>query len=273
MPLYVYYFFIVVFLVFQRHELLHTTERKYKCDVCGRGFLRQSNLDLHAVMHVKGPKEGGLRRGRPQPKKKQADTEMRQFVASVLSNVMKVDSGMQTENYVNGIQIGEEKVSAADNLSAFVDFAVEQGNKTAKIGNITDLENAQAEVVEEQQYTLVMQDDGSGGYLISSCDGSAVSEEIVNSLPSQQVEVSTVYNNVAGSGGESTPAEKDCTYNVNVTEKVVHSEAYVSELEVGSGESEATAPSSLAQGDILPSDSTVHVVLEDPGQQNVVLSQ
>lgn len=228
-------------------------------------------------MHVKGPKEGGLRRGRPLPKKKQADAEMREFVANVLSNVKKVDSGMQTDNYVNGIQINDEKGSAADNLSAFVNFAVEQGNKTAKIGNISDLQNIQTEGDEDQQYTLVMQDDGSGGYLISSYDGSAISEEIVNSLPSQQIEVSTGYDIVAGAGGESTPVAKDETINVNEnkTESVVNSlekTVYVSSLDVSSGESEATA-ANMAEGDGLPGDSVVQVVLEDPGQQNVVVNQ
>lgn len=181
----------------KRHEQLHSSERKFKCDVCGRGFLRQSNLDLHSVMHQKGPKEGGLRRGRPKPKKRQADAEMREFVANVLSNVRKVDSSMQTDNpnpatnMVHGVKIDDtESNNETDNLSAFVNFAVEQQNtQVAHIGDISDLQNL---VNSNQQITLVMHDDGSGSYLISNCDA----EEFVNQLPSQQVEISTGYNEV-----------------------------------------------------------------------------
>lgn len=183
--------------VMKRHEQLHTTDRKFKCEECGRGFLRQSNLDLHSVMHQKGPKEGPLRRGRPKLKKRQEDAEMREFVANVLSNVHKVDSSMQTESQdennssiVHGLKIETKSsinsVNATDNLSAFVNLAVEQQNaQIAHIGDISDLQNL---VNNDQQITLVMHEDGTGSYLISSCE---VPEEIVNQLPSQQVEVST----------------------------------------------------------------------------------
>lgn len=205
--------------VMKRHELLHTTERKFKCDVCGRGFLRQSNLDLHAVMHQKGPKEGGLRRGRPKPKKKQPDAEMREFVANVLSTVKKVDSGMQTDSYVNGIPDSTDSVSGADNLSAFVNFAVEQDNKAGRVQNLAELDN-----VSEQQYTLVMQDDGSGGYLISNYDGEGIPEEIVNTLPSEQIEVSSGSNNVGGAGeGRVIKVEVGSEMIVKSLEKVVYS--------------------------------------------------
>ena len=181
--------------VMKRHELLHTTDRKFKCEECGRGFLRQSNLDLHSVMHQKGEnKEGLLKRGRPKIKKKQVDAEMREFVASVLSTVRKVDSSMQTDSpmetnsLVHGVTIDKKSVdnsTSTDNLSAFVDLAVEkQNSQIANIGDISDLQNL---VNSDQQITLVMHDDGSGSYLISTCD---VPEEIVNQLPSEQVEVS-----------------------------------------------------------------------------------
>ena len=214
------------YLLLQRHELLHTTERKFKCDVCGRGFLRQSNLDLHAVMHQKGPKEGGLKRGRPKPKKKQADAEMREFVANVLSSVKKVDSGMQTESYVNGIPEGTDNASGADNLSAFVNFAVEQDNKSGRVENLAELQNVNDG---EQQYTLVMQDDGSGGYLISNYDGGALPEEVVNTLPSEQIEVSSGNNHTenTGQGMRVKPENFDESTSemvVKSLEKVVYSD-------------------------------------------------
>lgn len=255
--------------------------------MCGRGFLRQSNLDLHAVMHQTGPKEGGLRRGRPKPKKKQADAEMREFVANVLSSVKKVDSGMQTENFVNGIPADSENSQGADNLSAFVNFAVEQDNKTTKLDTISDLQN---ESNGDQQFTLVMQDDGSGGYLISNYDGSAVPEEIVNSLPSQQVEVSSGYHNTTSAEEEIVKREENFDESqpelvVNTSEKVV----YATDID-DSGCSSQTVSTNLdaavAEGDIilqevgnLAEDGSVQdgryiqVVLEDGTRQNIVVKQ
>ncbi|XP_060582197.1 zinc finger and SCAN domain-containing protein 12-like [Ruditapes philippinarum] len=228
--------------VMKRHELLHTTERKFKCDVCGRGFLRQSNLDLHAVMHQKGPKEGGLRRGRPKPKKKQPDAEMREFVANVLSTVKKVDSGMQTDSYVNGIPESTDSVSGADNLSAFVNFAVEQDNKAGRVQNLAELDN-----VSEQQYTLVMQDDGSGGYLISNYDGEGIPEEIVNTLPSEQIEVSSGSNNVGGAGeGRVIKVE----VGSEMIEKVVYSNTVTGNTKV-SGEVELKNDGNVSQENVL----------------------
>ncbi|KAL4225145.1 hypothetical protein ACF0H5_015838 [Mactra antiquata] len=175
--------------VMKRHVALHSSERKFKCEVCGRGFLRQSNLDLHAVMHQKGPKEGGIRRSRPKPKKKQAETQMRAFVANVLSNVKKVDSSMQTDNYVNGVTDFDAATSANDNLAALVNLAVEQdSNKVVKEEEMSNID------CEDQQFTLVMQDDGSGGYLISNVDGTPSNEEIVTNVATQQMEVTTAEN-------------------------------------------------------------------------------
>lgn len=184
-------------------------------------------------MHQKGPKEGGLRRGRPKPKKKQADAEMRAFVADVLSSVKKVDSSMQTDNYVNGIP-DSESGSAADNLSAFVNFAVEQNNKVVKVEGISNLQNVPAN--DEQQFTLVMQDDGSGGYLISNYEGNSSSEEIVNNIPSQQIEVSSAdYSIVAADsetvvevrGDNQVDVEKEQV--VNALEKVVYAQGHVTD--------------------------------------------
>lgn len=202
--------------VMKRHEQLHTTERKFKCNVCGRGFLRQSNLDLHAVMHQKVPKDNPLfKRPRPRPRKKQADAEMRAFVANVLSSVKKVDSGIQTDpateqNYINGVPDTDESGMAADNLSAFVNFAVQQDNKDT---------NAEIQNDDGQQYTLVMQEDGNGGYLISNYDGSGVSEEVVNSLPSQQEEGTS-----GGSvQGENSADIKEANFDESAAEIVVKS--------------------------------------------------
>ncbi|XP_045174343.2 zinc finger and BTB domain-containing protein 24-like isoform X2 [Mercenaria mercenaria] len=272
--------------VMKRHELLHTTERKFKCDVCGRGFLRQSNLDLHAVMHQKGPKEGGLRRGRPKPKKKQADAEMREFVANVLSSVKKVDSGMQTESYVNGVPESSDNGSGADNLSAFVNFAVEQDNKNGRVENLADLQNVTGG---EQQYTLVMQDDGSGGYLISNYDGSAIPEEIVNTLPSQHIEVSTGSNSATDVKEETVVKEENFDEStsemvVKSLEKVVYAnningntnineEVVAFEHGFPEGNLLVQEVDKMSHGQPVPSGDYIQVVLEEPNQQNVVVNQ
>lgn len=268
--------------VMKRHELLHTTERKFKCNVCGRGFLRQSNLDLHAVMHQTGPKDGVLKRGQLKPKKKQADAEMREFVANVLSSVKKVDSGIQTENYVNGIPADNESSSGADNLSAFVNFAVEQDNKLTKHDDTSDMQNLSGS---EQQFTLVMQDDGSGGYLISNYDGSAVPEEIVSSLPSQQVEVSSGYSIVT----EEETSVKDDEINdsssemVKTLEKVVYANNAIGNTSsrptavtgfdspVGDGSIIIQDIENLAESEHVENGNYVQVVLENGTQRNIVV--
>lgn len=222
----------------KRHELLHTTDRKFKCDVCGRGFLRQSNLDLHAVMHQKGPKEGGPRRGRPKPKKRQVETEMREFVANVLSNVRKVDSSQQTDSQlqasnslIHGVKLdannSAETDTGTDNLSALVNLAVEQQNSSqaVHIGDIADLQNL---VNNDQQITLVMHDDGSGSYLISN-----VAEEI-NQLPSQQVEISTGYsdtvvNDEVGEGDGNSIEKKTRIVDVKSLQNTVSDGAALEE--------------------------------------------
>ena len=188
--------------VMKKHEALHTSERPYKCSVCGKGFLRQSNLELHSVMHQKERDGALLVRPRPKTKKK-PDAQMRDFVASVLLNVKKVDSSMQTDSLVNGVPSAEvcvtDGLTDANNLSGFVNDAIGQGTHSGiKVEPISTLQNVNG----EEQYTLVLQDGGEEGYFMPGYDQGTASEEIV-SLPAQQVEITTMYKAVTGDPGMS----------------------------------------------------------------------
>jgi len=152
---------------------------------------------------------------------------MREFVASVLSNVKKVDSGMQTDDFVHGVPAAVATQSI-DNLSALVNIAVEQGpSQVPKVEPISELQT----VSTDEQYTLVMQDDGSEGYLISNYDGGAVSEEIVT-LPSQQVEISSNFNDDQSSSTVTNSLEYTGDLVVKTLEKIVAAEEASSNIQV-----------------------------------------
>lgn len=205
--------------VMRRHEALHTAERKFICAVCGRGFLRQSNLDLHSVMHQTGPKLDGLKRGRPRPKKKLEDAEMRDFVASVLINVSnKVDTGAQTDSLMQhtgpGAKTGPAHSGSADGLAALVNLAVEQ--RDSQGATLSDLADLQAISNGNQQMVLVMNEDGTGSYIISNYQDN---EEMSALMPSQQVEVSTAVHGVAG---RTENYDNDAEMAMKTLEKVVY---------------------------------------------------
>ena len=144
-------------------------------------------MELHSVMHQKG--RDGAPKVRPKPKKKRtADAQMMDFVAHVLSSVEKVETGMQTENIVENIKV--ENTVAADNLAAFVDFAVgKQDLQQHGMGDAASVyqdPNVKIDTIPDNlgnQYTLVLPEDGSEGYLIAV---DQAQEQIVSTEPEIQ---------------------------------------------------------------------------------------
>ena len=166
-------------------------------------------MELHSVMHQSGRE--GVPRPRPRPKKKNAaDAEMREFVENVLSNVVKVETGMQTDNLVEVVSKPDNE--AVDNLSAFVDFAVSRTQVTSEQTNITAQsgDDSKGEVITDNlgnQFTLVMQEDDTEGYIITmepSEEQIVTSEQEIHILPTtdtlteQVISATTVPQNTTG---------------------------------------------------------------------------
>lgn len=167
---------------------------------------------------------------RPRPKKKRtADAAMMDFVSRVLTSVEKVETGMQTENFNENIK--EENTAATDNLAAFVDFAVsKQGLEQQGMGDgaaIYQDPNVQIDTIPDNmgnQYTLVLPEDGSEGYLIAvdqAQEQIVSTEPEINNLPTaeelnQQVVNATQVSNTSSTNNEEFVSSDLVTEAINV---------------------------------------------------------